>query len=671
MSQAGSFDGVKGLGAKRIAALVEAGITSAAELVALLPRAYYDTGAVVSAKSCVDGEPCVLRGRVSAKPVIRYIRKGLSITSVAMDCTSGGGIVRAVFYNRPYLNWKEDETRYLFGTAGVKRGSVSVINPVACTDAELTAGGILCVYPKIKDVPPAVIKEAVKSALNAHKADTVIPLDIAERCGLVSSNEAYRLLHEPDSMADVDKAAVTASVEELVRRMVMFYILKSNLKPRDFEYTASEAGLYERLGEAFPYRLNDGQIKAIGEIIADLKSERLLNRLLMGDVGSGKSAVAYAVMVFAAMSGFQSVIMSPTDILARQHFANITRLFPDITVEFLSSSQSAAARRAALFNIASGAADIVVGTHALIQKGVEFCSLRLAVTDELHRFGVAQRSALEEKGGGVDTLLLSATPIPRSMALVMYGDLSISRLEARAGGECDVITSIVPEHKLEDMYAYIRRRADEGAVTFVVCPRVEDGEGEYETESVKDIYSKLTTGALKGAKTGLLHGKMKDHEKAEVIASLTKGDIKVLIATTVIEVGVDIKSAENIIIFNADRYGLAQLHQLRGRVGRQGQRAYCFLLTQSKNPDALKRLEILRDNNDGFLLSEHDLATRGAGDFIGLNQHGFSAAFRLDKATIDMAKDITAEIVERLGTKGLSDKIDPALARYVRSITLN
>ncbi|MCL2675964.1 MAG: ATP-dependent DNA helicase RecG [Firmicutes bacterium] len=671
---------IKGLGEKRIQNLNGQGIYTPADLLSITSSAYFDTSVISGADSVTGGENVLLKGELAKEPEVRFIRRGFNICRFKFRCAMSGRDFYAVYYNQPYrkAGFTVGETYLCFGKAKCDK-TVSLLNPLIEAAAEpKSLRGILTVYPKVGDIPPTIIKEAAAQALKIADAKSVLPEEIIFEYSLLPLKQAYTSLHAPQSLAELPAALRSAAAEELVQLLIAFEIIKKfNSTGKKFSY-ADKSLVWER-AQKLPYSLTESQKNVLSEVLSDMSSGGVMNRLIHGDVGAGKTVIAFLAMYYAAISGFQAALMAPTEILVRQHYQNFCKLFPEIPCVFLTGSQKKSVRDTALFNLKNGTADAVIGTHALLSEGVEFCNPALIVTDEQHRFGVSQRSALEDKAGRQDALHLSATPIPRSMSLIIYGDLDVSYLYGRAKSEFNVSTAFCPEIKLGDMYKYIAERAAAGVQTYIVCPRVEndeDGEEE-ELTSAKKLYKKLSAGVLASAGLGLLHGKMKESEKAAVMDKFVSGAIKILVTTTVIEVGVDVEAANIMVIFDAERFGLAQLHQLRGRVGRGAEKGFVFLVTSSKNKESLERLQILKNNTDGFELSEFDLAERGAGDFIGVRQHGAAGVLshlRLDKDIISLSKEISSVLKDRYKYDYeyfIKSFLKRRYAEMVKDVTLN
>lgn len=661
------LEDIKGIGLKRISALKEYGIYDIRDLVSLFPSDYRDTDVIKRADEADDGEYALLKGRVLSAPITKYVHKGFSFSTIEFQCTISGSRFSALYYNRPYIkNQFISGADYLVFGKVQSRKTICVLNPITERfDRVKNLKGILTLYPQVPGVPQNVLRGAIVAALDVVNIRTVIPRSECEDRGLKDLPDSYRMLHCPKNMSDVYAGVRRVAIEEMTKLIFAYRKVRQNSSfVRKDEYFDNAAEL-DRVIAGLSFNLTESQHSALSDIMNDLKADKYMNRLIMGDVGSGKTIVAFLAMYYAAMCGRQALILAPTEVLARQHYERFIQFFPDIQPIFLTSSLKADAKRKAVKDIADGA-KIVIGTHSLFSKTIEFKDLALVVTDEQQRFGVAQRNAMEQKSKGADVLIMSATPIPRTMSLLLYGDLDVSLIERHNNAGSNIDTVFVPYLKVEDMFDYIAKRSRSGVQSYIVCPKID--EGETDTFSAKELYSELIKGAFRNISCALLHGKMKESEKNRIMSDFNSGRISVLISTTVVEVGIDVKAADIIAIMSAERYGLSQLHQLRGRVGRSGGKAYCFLITNTKNADSLERLNMLRNCADGFKLSEYDFETRGAGDFIGTRQHGFSPlmSFKIQKTYVDAAKEIADKLDD-----SILEILDPRYIDLISGVTLN
>jgi ATP-dependent DNA helicase RecG len=465
-----------------------------------------------------------------------------------------------------------------------------------------------------------VVRKAVQEALQKVNIDSLIPYPLQKKYGLPSLAKAYYEIHSPSSGYTIDKAAERIAIEEyflLISAFKMIKGSKEDVRLKKYSVTAREV---KEFSERFGFAFTDGQKRAVNEIFENLYAPSRMNRLVQGDVGSGKTAVALCGIFMAVKSGFAAAYLSPTEVLAAQNYAVLKKYFPDYKVGYLAGGMTAKEKREMKTALKNGEIDILCGTHAILQGDVQIPRLSFIVCDEQHRFGVAQRNALAEKGEGTDMLVMSATPIPRTLSLIFYGDLDVTTITDKPKARQEISTSIIPESKYDDMLDYVRRQTAEGKQAYFVCAKIDDDE-EGSIMSVTELYEELK-GRLPTIRFALLHGRMKDKEKAEVMTAFKNKEYDCLVSTTVIEVGVDVPNATIMIIYNAERFGLSQLHQLRGRVGRGAEKSYCFLLMGADGEVARERLSTLKNNTDGFKIAEKDLEMRGSGDFFGTRQSG-------------------------------------------------
>ena len=481
-------------------------------------------------------------------------------------------------------------------------------------------------------------------------------------------------MHNPSSFEREKDAADRVAVEEYFALISAFKFIKGGREQvRINKYNCTAKELLEFIALRFPFEFTEGQKTAVNEIFADMTSGKVMNRLLQGDVGSGKTAVGLAAMFIAVKSGYQAVMLAPTEVLARQNYYAVKKAFPDYNVELITGSNTAKEKKEIKKAVADGFINILVGTHAVLQDDLTFKKLAICVCDEQQRFGVAQRSSLLGKGVAPDVLVMSATPIPRTLALIFYGDLDITTIKDKPKSRIDIQTNIVPSTKYDDMLGFIRREIKEGRQAYLVCPKIE-GDEEGSVISATELYEQVKS-KLFDVKIGLLHGRMKDKEKNAVMQDFKDKRVELLVATTVIEVGVDVPDATVMVIYNAERFGLSQLHQLRGRVGRSDKKSYCFLLTSVEGGQGLERLKVIKDNSDGFKISEFDYKMRGGGDFLGDRQSGKFisdlGALNYTTDSIFLAKKISDEAFE----SGMNvDEIRKvAIEKYqkLKDITLN
>jgi ATP-dependent DNA helicase RecG len=654
---------LKGVGPKRADAFLKLGITTARDLLYHVPRRYDDASTVEPIGRLQVGMDASAIGRVRSKGVIPT-RRGLRIFQAVLEDDSG--MITVAWPGQPWLDRKLREGDTLLVTGKVRFFHGRQIQPreytvlarasergrgagEASDTGDPERGMVFVTYPATEDLPQWVLRGIFDKNLDALLSwaddDEYLDPGTRGRLGLPGLGEALTLLHRPSSPYDAEHGRRRLAFDEL------FFLQLVQAQARR-KATALKPGIAHRrtnefirpLHESLPFTLTGAQARALREIYADMQSEHRMNRLLQGDVGSGKTAVAVFAMLLAVEGGTQAVLMAPTEILAEQHARGIRSLLAPLglEVQLLTGRLGAAERRDALEAIASGAAPIVVGTHALIQEAVRYRELGLVVIDEQHRFGVRQRMALLERDDGrPDVLVMSATPIPRSLAMALYGDLDISVLDEMPPGRTPVKTALRAPSARDSVYTFMRERMAAGGQAYVVYPLVEESE-KIDLLSATQEYERLRSGPFADLRVGLLHGQLKGTEKDAVMRAFSDGDLDVLVATTVVEVGVDVPNASVMVIEHAERFGLSQLHQLRGRVGRGAAESHCVLIAEP-GEDALERLRVFRDTTDGFEIARADLRIRGQGDLFGSRQHGRDAMLRFADLLADEDLLISAQ----------------------------
>ena len=594
-------------------------IYTAEELVKHFPRDYLDLTHVTPLSEAYHNDVILTACEVLNVEQNRYSKRPY----VKALCQQGGYIFTAIWFNQPYVAQKLVPGQYLFyGRVQNSYGmGVEMVNP-SFERAEKSSRlqGIIPVYPLAGSLTQGVVRIAVRQALEKLSCTSYIPQPLQIKYNLTPLKEAYKKVHAPQSDEDIKKGSNRIALEEYFLLISAFKVIKGGREDaRMNAYSVTRGELSEFISR-FPFEFTDGQKEAVEDIFKSVHSPHKMNRLLQGDVGSGKTAVALAGIYMAVKSGYQAAMLAPTEVLARQNAALLERYFPEYNVRALTGSMTAAEKREIKRGLISGDISIVCGTHAIIQDDVVFKKLAFVVCDEQHRFGVAQRSSLSEKGDGCDVLVMSATPIPRTLSLIFYGDLDVTTIKDKPRSRQDISTSIIPERKYSDMYGYVAEQAKLGLQTYFVCPKIE-GDEEGTVMSVTELYEELQA-KMPGVRIALLHGKMRDKQKNEVMNAFKAKEYDCLVSTTVIEVGVDVPDATTMIIYNAERFGLSQLHQLRGRVGRGDKKSYCFLLMGADTDEARARLNVIKNSADGFEIAEADLKIRGSGDFMGTRQSG-------------------------------------------------
>ncbi len=594
-------------------------IFSQEDLIRHFPRNYLDLTSTDTVASAYHNDVILTLCEVVSVEVNRFARRPY----VKAMCRQGSYLFSAIWFNQPYVAGKLSAGEYLFyGRVQNRYGmGASMVNPsFERADNNVKLKGYVPVYPLAGSLTQGAVRSAVKQALSNVSVCSAIPAALQKKYGLGDLAAAYRSVHNPAGPKEAAAAAERIAEEEYFLLVSAFKIIKGdNETARTSAYTVGAEDV-KNFAARFPFEFTQGQKDAVNAVYSDLKSPRVMNRLIQGDVGSGKTAVALAGIYMAVKSGHQAAMLAPTEVLARQNAALLKNYLPEYRVEFLSGSTPAAQKREIKKGLAEGTINAVCGTHALIQGDVMFADLSLVVCDEQHRFGVAQRAALTGKGGAADTLVMSATPIPRTLTLIFYGDLDVTTIKDKPRSRQDISTSIIPERRYSDMLCYISGEVKKGAQAYFVCPKIE-GDDEGTVMSVTELYEELAQ-KMPGVRLGLMHGKLKDRQKDEVMTAFRNREYDVLVSTTVIEVGVDVPNATIMVIYNAERFGLSQLHQLRGRVGRGDKKSYCFLLMGSDTPEARQRLSVIKENSDGFAIAESDLKLRGGGDFMGTRQSG-------------------------------------------------
>lgn len=664
---------IKGLGEKRLKMLADASIFNPIDLILHLPYKYIDTSKTIDWENIEAEEEVVFFGVLSQMPQTKYIKKGL--TFVKGTFSVGDRQIVCTWFNQRFISRQliQGNTYCILGKVKRFKNVIDIKAPLILPKI-FEGQKIIPMYKPIKGLPQNVLIEGVRHILSSITVHSYLPKNLTESYNLIELNQAFRELHFPQNAQDIEIAGKSIAIENLVYRLTLFNLIKQkNSENRVFRYFDNSEKINEVI-KSLPYKLTEGQQNALQKIKESLLSDRRANILIEGDVGCGKTIIAFLSLYFAVLSGYQGVIMAPTEILSKQHFMSCVKLLSDfnVNIEYLSGSQTKLQRDTSLFNIKNGVADIIIGTHALISESVTFNNLALVITDEQHRFGVNQRAELENKAVGSDCIVMSATPIPRTLALVLYGDLTQICITSMPPKKASVTTKIVPNTKIQDMYNYILEKAKNGEQSFIVCPRIEDEDSSL--ISAEKIFTSLKT-FFREVGVGLLHGKMDSRKKSENMENFFKSKIKVLIATTVVEVGIDVPAATTMVIFNAERYGLSQLHQLRGRVGRGSTDSYCFLLYESTNKSTLERLDYFSHCSNGFQLAEYDFLNRGAGDFIGSRQHGESETLSNVKITseiIEIAKNICDKFMQSAEeTSKILQNAGDINKDYIKSLTLN
>ena len=657
---------VKTVGPNRVKLLNKLKIYTLKDLITYFPRDYEDRSKPKKIYECVDGEETLIEA-IAVNKIIE-IRRGKMIIS-KLTVRDETGICYITWFNQGYLKDKFQAGRKyrFFGKVSNKNGRIEMNSPVYDEiDKSKNTGKIIPIYPLTYELKQNTLRKIIENGLEEVKGklDETLPEYIIKENNLWNINKTIERIHFPHELADFNKARERLVFEELLITQLALLKLKNNYEHETNGIKFDENVHMSDVIEKLPFKLTKAQLRVLEEIDRDMESNKPMNRLLQGDVGSGKTVVAMIAAYKAVKSGYQAAIMAPTAILASQHlegFQSILEQF-GIRTELLISSITKKKKTEILDKLQNGEIDILVGTHAILEENVIFKNLGLVVTDEQHRFGVKQRGTIASKGENPDVIAMSATPIPRTLALILYGDLDISIIDELPPNRKKIETFAVRKNMEERVNAFIVKQIEEGRQAYIVCPLVEENE-EMQLKSVMKLAEKYQKETFSQYKVAYLHGKMKAKEKDEIMEKFKDGEIQILIATTVIEVGVNVPNASVMVVENAERFGLAQLHQLRGRVGRGEYQSYCILKYEGNGDTVRQRMKVMCDTNDGFIISEKDLELRGSGDFFGTEQHGIPE-FKIANLFEDIG---ILKQVQKISVKIMKD--DPLL-KNVKNIQL-
>lgn len=650
-----SVTSLKGVGPKKAEALKKLGISTMEDLVFFLPRSYEDRRNRVDISDAAEDQNSVVTGEVKLVVNDRY--RGGRKQMLRLLVEDGTGSMEVVFFNAKYLqhSFRIGRKYTFFGKVTRNFGKMQMIHP-EFSDADGMEDGILPVYPLTKGISQREMRTWQKSLKRAYSmAEDILSSEAVERNRLCSLSYALENVHFPQEKQKLLEAKYRLIFDELLILQTGLFMARQNVTDGRNGIAFSPEADTGRYIKSLPYPLTGAQQRCVEEIERDLESSTAMNRLVQGDVGCGKTAVAEIAMYKAVKSGYQAVLMAPTEILAAQHFDGISRAFEahGIRTAFLTGSLKAAQKREVLEQIATGEAQVIIGTHAVIQPDVEFSRLGLVITDEQHRFGVRQRVKLREKGENPNVLVMTATPIPRTLSVILYGDLDVSIIDELPPGRQQTVTRCIKSEKRGECYDFVEQQLKQGRQAYVVTPLIEESE-TLDAKSAEQVAAELKK-RFRGYSVELIHGAMSQDEKDRIMESFSRGETDVLVATVVIEVGINVPNATVIVIENSERFGLAQLHQLRGRVGRGSHRSYCFLILDGGSEIAEKRGQIMEASSDGFFIAEEDLKLRGPGEIFGTRQHGLP-----DLAITDLSKHM--KILEQAKEEAkamLAD--DPAL----------
>lgn len=639
---------LKGVGEKRAELLRKKGIDTVGALLRFYPRAYLDWQNITHISECHEGENVCVRAEITSPVKTVNIRRGMTLYK--FSAADDSGVIEVTLFNRKYLaeNLREGRSYLFYGKLGygitLRQMSSPEIMP-----AEYM--GIEPVYAAAEGLSSKTIEKIMKNALvYTDSMQDAIPDGIRKKNGLCDFKAALKSIHFPLERQALESAKRRLVFEELFVLQTGLLFLKR--RRRALAGCTVKENLLDEFKKTLSFKLTGAQERVINECLSDMMSPRPMNRLIQGDVGSGKTAVAAALMYISAGNGFQSALMAPTELLAEQHFKTLCKITENsgIKCALLTGSLTKKQKDEVKAGLKSGEIKVAVGTHALLTDDVEFENLGLVVTDEQHRFGVGQRGRLSSKGNNPHTLVMSATPIPRTLGLIIYGDLDISIIDEYPAGRQKIATYCVDSSYNARVYNYIKKFIAEGRQAYIVCPLVDENEA-LGIKSASEYYEELSENQFKGYTLGLLHGKMKPKDKENVMRRFAAGEIQLLISTTVIEVGIDVPNAALMVIENAERFGLSQLHQLRGRIGRGEYSSACILISDVKSGDTKRRLDVIKNNTDGFKIADEDLKLRGPGDFLGSRQHGLPdmkiADIFADRETLHSAGKEAEELLRR------------------------
>jgi len=646
---------IKGVGPHKAKLLSKIGINTIEDIVFYFPRLYEDRRNLKKIASVENGEKVNLKVVLCGVPQKYRHRRNMSIIKVsARDDT---GIIFLSWFNQNYITNNISIGDIIIVSGRIKRigNQIDMQNPIFenYNESGKKTGRVVPIYPLTEGLSNNELTKIVEQTLDNYLdyyIDT-IPQRIIDELELFSFKQSIKNIHFPEDRFSYKKAKERLVFEELLFLQLGLFIIKRNNTLNNKGIVFSKKDETKKLIELLPYKLTSAQNRVFNEIARDMESPKQMNRLIQGDVGSGKTIIAVLSMLKAYASGYQSVMMAPTEILAKQHYENVKDLFDkfNIRCELLTSNILGKQRKDVLRGIAVGDVHIVIGTHSVLQGNVVFHKLGLAITDEQHRFGVRQRATLSLKGGNPDVLVMTATPIPRTLALILYGDLQVSVIDELPAGRKRIKTYSINEEMKIRAYSFVREQINEGRQAYIVCPLVEESD-TINAESANELYEILRNSVFSDLKLGLLHGQMKASEKDAIMTKFKNGKIDILVSTTVIEVGVSVPNASIMLIENAERFGLAQLHQLRGRVGRGEYQSYCILVNESKSKISKERMHIMERTNNGFLIAEKDLQIRGPGEFFGTKQHGLPdlriANLSSDINTLNISQKVAYRILE-------------------------
>ncbi len=671
---------LKGIGPKKEALFQNLDIYTLNDLFHSFPREYEDRGNIKKIADLVNDEAATFIGQVIKKSSNGYARSRKQTFRVMVKDNTG--LVELLFFNAPYIEQVLEDGKfyYFFGVPKKTFSKAQMVHPEIAAIEDENAKGIFPIYHLTKGITQKDRRKVIKQAFESYETfEEYLPNDLINKQRLCDINYAMNNIHFPKHMQSMKESKYRLIFEEFLVLQTGLSMVKNKTKTKEQGILYSKEVSIDDFVNNLPFKLTNAQEKVVNEIILDMETDVVMNRLLQGDVGSGKTAVAAIAIYKAVKSSYQAVMMAPTEILARQHLETLESLFGsfDMKIGFLSGSMTKKKKEEMIERVKAGEVDILLGTHALLEEGVSFKQLGLVITDEQHRFGVKQRSVLQEKGVQPDVMVMTATPIPRTLALILYGDLDISVIDELPAGRKEIKTSMVKGKNRSNAHDFLKEQLNQGRQGFIVAPLIEDSD-VIEAKSVESLFEELSI-VFNQYKLAYLHGKMKQKEKDKLMTSFKNREIDVLLSTIVIEVGINVPNASVMIIENTERFGLAQLHQLRGRVGRGEHQSYCILVNEGKGKIAQERAKVMTETNDGFIIAEKDLEIRGPGDFFGLRQHGlpeFKIAnmfshMKILKIAQQASKEILLEdpLLEQEKNRGLAKQVS-YLFNHIGSVNL-
>ncbi|MBF7095847.1 ATP-dependent DNA helicase RecG [Alkalibacter mobilis] len=671
MNKYESIKSLKGIGEKKETLFHKVGIFNIRDLINYFPWDYERRVLIENSDELTEGEKFVVKGTISSLPLEKRIRNNLKIIKFA--CRGSIGNFDVIWYNMPYVknSIKKGNEYYFYGKINRKFGVITIESPDFNKDiGQIVFSEYTPKYSLTKGLGQKDFRNAVFSIFeDGYSEKEYLNTEILDEFELLQRDLALKMIHLPTCSKDILQARNRLVIDELLQVRAGFeYLKKFNVTDVKLDLTDEIIEKANRFIDSLPFKLTSGQENVIGEIYSDLKEAKRVNRLIQGDVGSGKTVVAVVLQYLFYLCGYQSVMMAPTEILATQHEKTLKKFLEPfgVRVALLKGKMKKQDKELVYKDIKNNSVDVLVGTHALIEPDLKFADLGLVITDEQHRFGVEQRKKLTAKGASPHMMVMSATPIPRTVSHVLYGDLDISTIDTLPVGRKEIKTHTLKRNKLEKLYGFLLNEVKNGRQAFIVCPEIElSDSGNF---SAEDLYKELKSTYFNKINLGLVHGKMKNPEKEQAMGKFNSGEIDVLIATTVVEVGIDVPNASIMVVMDADRFGLATLHQLRGRVGRGNHESWCFLVSESDNEKTRERLKVLTESTDGFYIANKDFEMRGPGDYFGFKQHGLP-----DFALTDLARDlvqvkISERIFERLKEDGRTKIIENLIGSFKEKI---